>query len=52
VVDCGVMIRLIISRRLSMAIVWVSLWWKERMVGWGVLVVRWHPLHGVIYFSR
>jgi hypothetical protein len=39
-------------RGLSLAIIWVSLWWKERRVGWGVLVVRWFPLHGVIHFSR
>jgi hypothetical protein len=33
VAGCGVVIRLIIRRRLSLAIVSVGLW-KERMIGW------------------
>jgi hypothetical protein len=52
VVGCSIMIRLIIGWRLSLTVVWVSLWWKYQRIGWGVLVIRSCPLHGVIYFSR
>jgi hypothetical protein len=38
VVGCGVMMRFVTSRRLSLAVVWVSLW-KDRRVGWKLLVV-------------
>jgi uncharacterized membrane protein len=38
-IGCRVVIRLIISYSLSFVVL-VSLWWKERMVGWRILVVR------------
>jgi hypothetical protein len=49
-IGCDVIIRLVISRSLGLAVL-VGLRWKERRVGWRVLVVRGSSLHGVVDFS-
>jgi hypothetical protein len=49
-IGCGVMIRLIIRRRLGLASL-IRLCWKKRRIGWGMLVVVGGPLYCVIKFS-
>jgi hypothetical protein len=50
-IRCSIMVGLIVCQRLGL-IVLVSLWWKERRVGWRVLLVVRVPLHGVVDFYR
>jgi hypothetical protein len=49
-VCCSVVIGLVISRSLGLVVL-LSLWCKERRVGWRILIVRRWPMHCVVHFS-
>jgi hypothetical protein len=50
VISCGIMVGLVVCRRFGLGVM-IVLWWKERRIGWRILLVVKSPLHGVVDFS-